>query len=584
MQVGNFPGQYNKAGLTQQAPVANVSSTNVTNLTSTLRDLVAGSVFEGNVVMVKGSKVLLSLDNGQNIQARLDGSLKLLQGQSMFFQVKANDGAVLSIKPFMGEGLANPTLLKALEAAGLPKDERSLQMVDAMMKEQMSIDVDSLTAMHRVLVSNETINVSTLVQMTKLDMPVTPQLAAQFENYQNDSHMLLTQMKDLMNELPAFLESQNLDIPKLLDVNASLIDILTEGLPDQEVQMPEIVPENLLEQATEMSPLTAGQQSEAAFESELPPLDQGEDLAESVEQQFRAQLSASEPMQENNEYAPNQLGAFLSSDEQEDFAIVLRSIGDLADRPEIFDQNVNLNEKLTAEQLLAFINEELFVSKQELEMDDVKDLFSNKGYQKLLESVMEEQWLLGPEDVKSKDKVSDLYAKLERQMGQIEKVLKATGNTDSLLSQTTQQIRGNMEFMHEVNQIYNYIQLPLKFENQNANGDLYVYTNKKKPRDPDGELSAFLHLDMEHLGSTDVIVKMKNKAVSTDFTFDNDTSFALVQKYLPILEEKLRAKGYSCNATVKCGNEKLDFVEDFLKRDAPSMGAVVHRYSFDVRA
>ena len=190
-------------------------------------------------------------------------------------------------------------------------------------------------------------------------------------------------------------------------------------------------------------------------------------------------------------------------------------------------------------------------------MDDVKDLFSNKGYQKLLESVMEEQWLLGPEDVKSKDKVSDLYAKLERQMGQIEKVLKATGNTDSLLSQTTQQIRGNMEFMHEVNQIYNYIQLPLKFENQNANGDLYVYTNKKKPRDPDGELSAFLHLDMEHLGSTDVIVKMKNKAVSTDFTFDNDTSFSLVQKYLPILEEKLRAKGYSCNATVKCGNEKL---------------------------
>ena len=43
---------------------------------------------------------------------------------------------------------------------------------------------------------------------------------------------------------------------------------------------------------------------------------------------------------------------------------------------------------------------------------------------------------------------------------------------------------------------------------KNASGQLYVYTNKKSMSNPDKELSAFLHLDLEHLGGTDVSIKM----------------------------------------------------------------------------
>ena len=148
--------------------------------------------------------------------------------------------------------------------------------------------------------------------------------------------------------------------------------------------------------------------------------------------------------------------------------------------------------------------------------------------------------------------------------------------------QTTADIRSNVEFLNQLNQVYTYVQLPLKLSGQNANGDLYVYTNKKNLKDPDTEVSAFLHLDLNHLGSTDVSVKMLRKNVKTNFYFSDDMSYELVEKNLPILEAKLKQKGYTCAFTVSNEEKKVDFVKDFLKKDLPSTG-MLHRYSFDVR-
>ena len=67
------------------------------------------------------------------------------------------------------------------------------------------------------------------------------------------------------------------------------------------------------------------------------------------------------------------------------------------------------------------------------------------------------------------------------------------------------------------------------------------------------------------------------------FYLDDDDSFALVQAHLPILEAKLAQKGYNSKISVSNESQKVDFVEDFLKKDQPSAGQV-HRYSFDMRA
>lgn len=577
MQI-SYVGQYNKNAA--QAVGTPVPAAAVSSLTASIKDLAPGSIFEGNVSYVKGTNVILSLENGQNIHARLDNHApKLVQGQSMFFQVKANEGGTVSIRPYMGGGTANPTLMRALEAAGLPANERNLQMVNAMMKEQMPIHAEALLDMHRVVAANDTVNVNTLVQMTRLDMPVTPQLAAQFENYQNDTYMLLGQMDEFMEQLPQFLETQVTDVPHLVQMNTELLGILTEGLEEEPVLLTQ-------EETQEIAVPPEGE-SVTQTRMTLPPLDTvgtGE-----VEGLFLSGIAGDEGSiqgAQTQTYLPDQIGTLFDGQTEEEFSDVLRSIGSLAENEAVFDEDGALNRDLTARQLLGFIDQELVRAQDTLEPDDVKDLFSQKGYRKLLNHVMEEQWLIQPQDLKTKDKISELYERLNRQMEQIDKVLKATGNSQSPLARSTEQIRGNVEFMNEVNQIYNYVQIPLKLNGQNANGDLYVYTNKRKPREENGELSAFLHLDMEHLGSTDVYVKMKGKAVDTNFSFSDGASFDLVQKYLPILDAKLTALGYDTTITVKNDDKKVDFVEDFLKKDLPggSSAGVVHRYSFDVRA
>ena len=569
MQI-SYVGQYNKnAGQPVGTPVP---STAVTSLTAAVRELVPGSIFEGNIAFVKGSNVILSLENGQNVHARLDkNALKLVQGQSMFFQVKSNEDGVVAIRPYMGTGTSNPTLMRALQAAGLPIDDRNLQMVDAMMREQMPINADALAEMHRAVVGNEGVGVDTLVQMRKLDLPITPQMAAQFENYSNDTHMLLGQMNDLMEALPQFLESQSMDLSQMVQMNSQLFGILSEGMTD----------------GTDAAILADADRVQQMMDAEGAAGITAPDAAEGeVEGMFfDSEAADAQPLVR---YAPQQLGAVLDPQMQESFSDLLRSIGDLADNENVFDEDGDLNLNLTARKMLSLIDGELQaqLAKGGLETDDVKELFSHKGYQKLLNNVMEEQWLVRPSDVKSKSKISDLYERLERQMEDISKVLRLTGNENSALGRSVDQIRGNVEFMNQVNQIYNYVQIPLKMSGQNANGDLYVYTNKRRARGENDELSAFLHLDMEHLGSTDVSVKMKGKSVDTNFSFSDDESYALVEKYLPILDAKLSALGYNVTLTVSGDRGKVDFVEDFLKKDLPGAGStgVVHRYSFDVRA
>ena len=73
------------------------------------------------------------------------------------------------------------------------------------------------------------------------------------------------------------------------------------------------------------------------------------------------------------------------------------------------------------------------------------------------------------------------------------------------------------------------------------NGELYVYTNRKRAGDPEGELTAFLHLDMDARSARpSVSVHMREKKVQTNFYFESDASYRLVEMHFPNLEKRLK--------------------------------------------
>lgn len=619
MHISDMLGQYNRniSSGTEELKAAS----GMQKVVSTLEELSSGSVFEGTVSSVKNGKVTLALSDGQTITARLSGKVPLSQGTPMFFQVKSNDGVTIEIKPYTGAGSGgNPILTNALTEGTVPVTERNLAMVDAMMKEQMPIDKQSLLNMARIANMNPGVNITTVVNMTKLGIPVSPEMAAQFENYMTDEHAILQEMDQAMNELADLAGSHDLTPDQAVQMNQKILSIL---LPEQTVTGAQVNTEGQIEtggqtmaegqietggQTTAEGQIVTGGQTTA--EGQI--LTDGRLGAEEQTVNGEQTTTAGQAIQEGT--GGQALGDVLSEQQFSSLGKLLQNIPSLVESTKLFpeameqdifidtledesvaqnlmtedaawkaaDGKTALDKNLTVSDFLRTVSQ-LLSENNGMASQSIQKLFGSDAYKSLLRNVMEQQWLIQPEALKQEKKISQLYEKLEQQMRQVEDALKEAGVTKTRFPETAAEVRGNIEFMNQLNQAYTYVQVPLKMSGQNANGELYVYTNKKNLRDPDAELSAFLHLDLEHLGSTDVSVKMQHRNVKTNFYMADDASYDLVEKYLPVLEQKLKDKGYQCTITMTKEEKKVSFGDDFLRKDMPQTGTL-HRYSFDVRA
>ncbi len=589
MQIADYLGQYaNTLANAPSASSAAAPSSAPQNLVSAFNEMQEGAVFEGSINAIDGTKILLGLGNGQTVSARLDGNVNLMLGQSVFFQVKSNDGNTIAIKPFAGGAAFNPTIQKALDAAGMDMTKDTIDMVNRMMEEGMPIDRSSLAAMRHTLMQNPRISLQTAVLMTKLGIPVNDQMAAQFENYQNDRHEVLKQVTQVMEELPGVFARSSGTASEVLQLNSQILSIFDSAEGMQKGQLPELF----------VSELVQAEEGDAGLVQEGPPEGELTGANQELNKEALKQEPAKDAVSGQQKDAPDvklPAGEVLKQAESEQSARPLSELlnrhqrADLeAQLKEIFpkEENLKLNTKLMAKEFLDSLAKGLETLPAP-EKETLTKLFSGKAYHTLLKDVMEQQWTLKPEDLKTEHKVEELYQRLNRQMGQIEQFAKQTGMNTGQLSQSAAQVRDNIEFMHQINQAYTYVQIPLKMANQNAHSDLYVYTNKRNLGKKEGELSAFLHLELENLGSTDVSIKMLDKNVSTKFYLSDDAAYDLIEANLPKLQARLEKLGYNCRVTVENREEKVDFVEDFLQKSQPATAkgrGMVHRYSFDVRA
>ena len=125
--------------------------------------------------------------------------------------VRVNESAQNVLKaPEMAENQAaaggvNAAVQKALEEAGLPKNERNSGIVRQMLENQMSIDKDSLSRVVQQANMFREADISTLLLMNKNNMPVTHFTAAQLQAYINNEQNLSEQIGNVINSLMEYL-------------------------------------------------------------------------------------------------------------------------------------------------------------------------------------------------------------------------------------------------------------------------------------------------------------------------------------------------------------------------------------------
>ena len=641
MQISNLVSQYNNS-VANGEPMTGAKG--VEKLVSSLNEMSRGMIFEGTVSSVHGNQVKLALSNGQQILARLAGKFSFEQGQSVFFQVKNNDGGTIEIKPYTvdGEG-ANLTLMDALKAAGLPVDGSNLSMVNKMMEEQMSIDKVSLNQMYQLVQDNKDINVTTLVELKRLGIDINPVNAAQFENYSNDKQAITIAMDSLIDELPNALSAEDLSMYKLVTQARDVLNIVTDGLSENVIisnegydlkQYEAIMSDNqsapiakkhfniaeLFESLNSVSGESQGiqimqklnnflkidnmlmQGNESVAPNESIASNEPVLLNESVSS--NESVISNESVSSNESVISNEPVKLQEAPEKTDTAIINKKVETAANTigcilsdkqieelneqvkkllPDLQENNISLYSKDSS--VVGILNDiKNMLENTPANANALRHLFSGNAFRIMLREALEQQWMIKPGDLeKNPKKLDGLYDKIEKQITNMENILKASGTVNSKAEALADNIRGNIEFMNQINEAYTYVQVPLRMNEKNASGQLYVYTNKKSMSDPDKELSAFLHLDLEHLGGTDVSIKMLHKKVTTNFYLDSDESYALVKQFLPVLEKRLQDKGYNCELNVNSDSKQMNFVDGFLKKDLPPTGQV-HRYSFDMRA
>lgn len=595
MQISDMLAQYNRSSAT--GATATAPQQGVQQLVSAVREMTVGNVFEGTVNDIKNGTVTLGLANGQTVQARIAAGVQLAVGQAMFFQVKSNDGTTVEIRPYTNGNLNNPTLLKALDAAGIPAEPRMIDMVNSMMEEQMSIGRESLMDMARSISAYPDADIKSLVLMHKLDIPMSEEFIQQFENYKSDQAAITSQFDDVLESIGKLYQNENLSETEALELGSRIYQVLKqegsldasaivkEGAQKGSWSPVELQEGAILEGTSELAAteITGTELAEAeTIEETLDGVaaNSGEEAASEENAAQVSEEKTSSDAQGVQYYARGSVGALFTEGQMKDFSNLLKEFPQLAGS-KLFTAEGNLNGNLSTGAFLKELHQALDEI-MGLTGGSAKKLFSGKEYQKVLEYEVKQQWTLKPEEIKG-DAVKHLYEKMENQMQKMQELVQESGQSNTSLAKAVSNLQGNIEFMNQINNAYHYVQIPLRMSNQNAHGDLFVYTNKSGVDRPDGELSAFLHLDMDNLGATDVSVRMKDRKVHTNFYLEDEKSYDLIEEHMAELMQRLQEKGYSCTVQVENQFRKKNLVEDFMQQEHPSAG-ILHRYSFDMRA
>ncbi len=569
--------------------------------------LKAGSTIQGTVVSITDTEngKMANINVGDSvINAKLTEGMGLREGQTLNFSVRSSGQSGVSITPLYENTSVDQSTLKALTAAGIEVNNDTINMVKGMMEASLPINKDALLEMNKNLTMHPNTSISTMVEMKSLNIPITDNNITQFQNYKNYEHQVTSAMENIMDELPGaystLISSGN--ETGALNLYGSVLKLISQEMTAQNSAAGQSADITAVVTGENAVAITENETLESAVSEETVLLQEGD--SETDKQMIAPaskDISAAQDGKSGEitsaDKGPLQQGSGLS----EKFADNLRNLG-ISDETigkyneALKEASLGENEDRTsgAARGLETAQKELLKElANTFESSDLsnpaekaiwKNIFSNKDYTRLLKDNMSSEWLLKPQDVEKKENVENLYQRLGNQIKGLTSAINQNLGAESRLGQAATNLQNNLDFMNQLNQMFQYVQLPLQMAGQNVHGDLYVYRNKNRKLSEDGSVSAALHLDMENLGPVDVYVKMKDTKVSTNFYVADDSVIELINDNINILNERLEKRGYSMSVSLKL-HDDMDgqdaAVDEML---SVSKMPVLSTASFDARA
>ena len=537
-------GWFSQDKIADNSRVQTPNNANTEQVNRQIRALVPGQTLRGEVVSREGNNAQIRLLQDVLVDAKVDADIRLELGQNITFQVK-NSGQTLNLSPLFTNMATEGTVLKALDMASLPVNENTVAMTKQLMDAGLPIDKNTLQQIWHESNAFPDAEILDLVNLHRVELPVTEENITQMASYRNLTHQLTAGIAEtgesLTNMLQGLVESG--DIEQAATIYSEVLELLA------------------FEDA-------AGETVTGQQQTEGPLPEPGVDVTVTPEEaeQMPVKPSATAP-----EAVPGQK------------TIIEEPTETAPGNGQTIKENPGAEKTQEAPQLQNLQK----LLKQGLETKDIpllRSILHNSKVAELPAKLLADRWSIKPEDVESPEKVEELYQKLGKQLKGLSNLLEENGQRGSSAYQNVTNLSQNVDFLQQINQTYAYIQLPLHLrQGEHKTGELFVYTNKKNLARKDGQVSALLHLDMEHLGPLDVYVTLKDTKVSTKFYVQNDTILDYLEANMDVLTERLQKRGYDC----KCETTLRTELQQTAQAMAPLLkteGSVpVAQYAFDVR-
>lgn len=514
--------------------------------------------------------------------------------------VQASDSVFAAQDMTAGQFVSN-----ALKEAGITQSDKTMQLVQTLLSQQQPVDKNTLNMFNRLIKMFPDTDVQTIVHMKLNNIPVNKEMITQYEQYRSNANYIMKDLAAIADGFGDVLKSLNMSTGKEAAV-AQLKSIVTlvKNMTDstgsidevgnhvQQLQGKGSLEEAIIEQPQPENVKNPGQGenvvgvgADSAVHTEMNLKQAGQALTQSGEQVQTADKSPDGMLRQEHIGRSGQvnlsdsMGGIQSDNtgvaKQSLQDATLNILGELTQEASALAREEKkpdgtFLEKLTAalEQMTAGTEDELF---KLLDKDDIK---------KAVKGELEQALLLEPKDAAELEKVQKYYKKLkgalDNYIGMSEKQTEAVSYN---INKTFQNMSENLNFMHYVNEMMPYIQLPLKLLDENAHGDFYVMRNKKNKTENQDEFTAFLRLDMEHLGGLDVFIKLKKSVADISFKAESSEICEFIKKNFEQLERGLESKGYNLTAHVEKKEEEFSFVKDIIEGEK---SGIIEKYSFDM--
>ena len=558
---------------------ADVEQSAVGKLSADISALKEGEVFRGEILDIVGDKVTISLEDQAKLMARLQAGVELGVGDRLLFSVKENTANQVVIKPVFDSLYSAQTqvLEKALDLAGLSPTEKNFTVAKELMDAGMPVDKGSMVTILSQSMRFEGTSLQTLVSMNKMQIPVTAENITQFGRYENLQHSLTDDIAATAESVADFASAfpQGTDGQTMLQIAGTISELFVPQSESTDVEQGQSAIADMTDNMTDTA------------ESDIP-YDMASDTEDAAHIMKNTMTSGQPAITEtvtgtNDRIMNKMIASFVGKAEtnlsEEQFQTVAKALTQ-AGVPET--EVSRLFQNASSEGNL-FQNMIHTLQTGSLPDAALQNFFQDASLKDLMSEIVKKAFSVDPKKMKDPKEIDDLYETILKNTRSFEDAVASHGGNTKGFQQSFQNMRQNMQFMEQLNHQMIYAQMPVRLSNKQTNSELYVYADKRKLQQKKDGISVMLHLDMDHLGATDVKVTLTGSNVHARFYLNDQDSVDIVADNMNTLAKQLADRGFSLtNEVVKRQPQESinKVVDEVIDENAEKS---IRRYTFDAR-